>query len=66
MKNHQVIDWNEISRRGLLERINREIMHPLGLAVCREVETGNSPGALVSDDGPWIYPDQADSGGEHY
>ncbi|WP_442512712.1 DUF7415 domain-containing protein [Pseudomonas aeruginosa] len=43
---------------GLLERINREIMHPLGYAVCREVETGRSPGALVSDDGPFVYPDQ--------
>jgi len=53
------IDWNEISRRGLLERINREIMHPLGLAICREVETGISPGALVSDDGPFVYPDAA-------
>ena len=60
MKSPKVIDWNEISRRGLLERINREIMHPLGLAVCREVETGQSPGALVSNDGPWVYPDQVE------
>ncbi|APQ14762.1 hypothetical protein BJP27_24420 (plasmid) [Pseudomonas oryzihabitans] len=52
---HQVIDWNEISRRGLLVRINREIMHPLGLAVARDVETGKSPGALVSPDGAWAY-----------
>lgn len=51
------IDWNEISRRGLLERINREIMHPLGLAVARDVESGASPGALVSADGAWRYPD---------
>lgn len=54
----ETIDWSEISRRGLLERINREIMHPLGLAVCRVVETGVSPGALVSDDGPFVYPDE--------
>lgn len=59
MKQYERIDWNEISRRGLLERINREIMHPLGLAICREVETGVSPGALVSDDGPFVYPDVA-------
>ncbi|WP_312477995.1 DUF7415 domain-containing protein [Stutzerimonas nitrititolerans] len=55
----ETIDWNEISRRGLLERINREIMHPLGLAVCRVVETGVSPGALVSDAGPFVYPDES-------
>jgi len=52
------IDWNEISRRGLLVRINREIMHPLGLAIVRIPETGTSPGALVSDDGPFVYPER--------
>ena len=60
----KVIDWNEISRLGLIERINREIMHPLGYAVCREVETGMSPGALVSPDGQWVYPDQVESSRE--
>lgn len=44
------IDWNEISRRGLLERINREIMQPAGLAAFRVVETGVSPGAQVLPD----------------
>jgi len=63
MKKPKVIDWNEISRLGLLERINREIMHPLGYAVCREVESGRSPGALVSEDGPWVYPDQVQQQG---
>lgn len=53
----ELVDWNELSRRGLLVRINREILHPLGLAVCRDVETGSSPGALVSPDGEWAYPD---------
>lgn len=57
MTKPKLINWNEISQLGLLERINREIMHPLGYAVCREVETGTSPGALVSDDGPWVYPE---------
>jgi hypothetical protein len=63
MNKPKVIDWNEISRLGLLERINREIMHPLGYAVCREVESGRSPGALVSEDGPWVYPDQVEQQG---
>lgn len=63
MNKPKVIDWNEISRLGLLERINREIMHPLGYAVCREVESGRSPGALVSEDGPWVYPDQDEQQG---
>lgn len=60
MNKPNLIDWNEISRRGLLERINREIMHPLGLAVCRITEDGTSPGALVSEDGPFAYPEGFD------
>lgn len=49
------INWNQISELGLLERINKEIMHPLGLAVYREPDTGNSGGAFVADDGLWQY-----------
>lgn len=49
------IDWNELSRRGLLVRINNEILHPLGLAIMREPETGSSPGALIASDGRWEY-----------
>jgi hypothetical protein len=55
MTTYETIDWNEISRRGLLVRINREIMHPLGLAICRVPETGISLGAIVSPDGAFIY-----------
>ena len=58
------IDWNELSRLGLLERINREILHPLGYAVARDVESGSSPGALVSLDGAWAYPEDLEGGGE--
>lgn len=57
MENCERIDWKEISDRGLLVRINREIMHPLGLAVYRDVEKGVSPGALISPDGKWEYGD---------
>ncbi|MNP80999.1 hypothetical protein D3C76_1792490 [compost metagenome] len=55
MSDLKVIDWNEISRLGLHERINREIMHPLGLAIFRVVETGASPGAYVAPDGVFEY-----------
>ena len=49
------IDWNEASRQGLIERINTEILHPLGLAMCRTPEDGGSPGLLVAEDGLWEY-----------
>lgn len=49
------IDWNQMSELGLIERINREILHPLGLAVTRNPDTGKSDMILVSDDGVWDY-----------
>lgn len=51
----EMLDWNELSEAGLIVRINDEILHPIGLAMCRTVEDGKSPGALVSDDGVWEY-----------
>ena len=54
MKN---IDWNKASELGLIERINKEILHPLGLAMCRDTETGTSPCLLIADDGVWSYAD---------
>lgn len=51
----KTIDWNKMSELGLLYRINKEILHPLGLAVSRTVETGSSDSILVSDDGEWEY-----------
>lgn len=49
------INWNQISELGLLERINKEIMHPLGLAVFRDTADGSSGGAFVADDGVFQY-----------
>lgn len=49
------LDWNEIAKLGLLQRINKEIMHPLGLAVYRDPSDGSSGGALIADDGVWEY-----------
>lgn len=54
MKN---IDWNKASELGLIERINRQILHPLGLAMTRNPETGASECLLVADDGIWEYAD---------
>lgn len=49
------ISWNELSERGLIIRINKEILHPIGLAVFRDPQTGLSRGALVSPNGVWEY-----------
>ncbi|ENC41856.1 ASCH domain protein [Escherichia coli P0299917.5] len=37
---YKIVNWKELSERGLVFRINHEIMHQLGLAVMYEPETG--------------------------
>lgn len=49
------VDWNKLSELGLLERFNREILHPLGIAAFFNPETGQSGGALISNDGEFEY-----------
>ena len=39
---YEIVNWKELSERGLVFRINHEIMHQLGLAVMYEPETGMS------------------------
>lgn len=51
----KTINWNQMSELGLIERINREILHPLGLAISRNPENGCSEAIFVADDGVWEY-----------
>jgi hypothetical protein len=44
-----------MSELGLIRLINREILHPIGLAISRNPEIGTSDEILVSDDGEWEY-----------
>ncbi|HDX1952049.1 TPA: DUF3850 domain-containing protein [Escherichia coli] len=37
---YEIVNWKELSERGLVFRINHEIMHQLGLSVMYEPETG--------------------------
>ena len=49
------IDWNQASELGLVERINTEVLHPLGLAMARNPDDGTSPCVLVADDRVFKY-----------
>jgi len=51
------IDWNQASKLGLIQRINSEILHPLGLAMTRNTTTGASDFILVAEDGHYEYSD---------
>ncbi|EHM8546181.1 MULTISPECIES: DUF7415 domain-containing protein [Salmonella] len=50
------LDWNQLSALGLIFRLNHEILHPMGLAIFRDPNTGVSEGALVAPDGVFTYP----------
>jgi len=52
------IDWNKASDLGLIQRINSEILHPLGLAMTRDPETGSSPDLIFSTDEGILYSDE--------
>jgi hypothetical protein len=53
-----LLNWKELSEKGLVFRINHEILHPLGLAIGYETLNGVSGGAFVADDGVWQYSDE--------
>lgn len=53
-----LLNWKELSDKGLVFRINHEILHPLGLAIGYETLNGVSAGAFVADDGVWQYSDE--------
>lgn len=55
---YEIVNWKELGERGLVFRINHEIMHQLGLAVMYESVTGLSGGAVVAADGMWSYSDE--------
>ena len=48
------LDWNDMSDLGLLYFINTTVLHPIGLAIARDPETGQST-IIKADDGRFIY-----------
>lgn len=52
------ISFNEMSDRGLIWKINKEVLHPLGLALARNLD-GTSNGCLVAPDGVWEYDEES-------
>lgn len=52
------LNWKELSEKGLVFRINHEILHPLGLAIGYETLSGVSGGAFIAGDGVWQYSDE--------
>lgn len=57
--NYKEIDWNTASKLGIITRINKEVLHPLGLAMTRNPSTGSSDSLLIAPDGFWEYSPDA-------
>lgn len=49
-----MVDFKTLSDMGLVFAINK-LLHPFGLALSYDPDTGESEGALVADDGKWEY-----------
>lgn len=54
----KIADFEKLSEMGLIWKINKEILHPLGLALSRDGKI--SRGAMIANDGAWEYPPDVD------
>ena len=54
----KLVNFNELSEYGLIWKINKDILHPLGLALARNTD-GTSNGCMVASDRVWEYDNEA-------
>ena len=54
---YKIMDFEEMSNNGLIWKINKEILHPLGLALARDGDT--SPGCMIAPDGKWEFNEES-------
>lgn len=52
-----IVDFKALSDYGIVVQINK-LLHPLGLSVCYDNQTGTSAGAVVSDALTWVYTEE--------
>lgn len=57
--NKPTLNWNDMSGMGLLYAINKLVLHPIGLAIARDEETGDSV-IIKAKDGVFEYGRGAD------
>ena len=54
---YKIMNFEEMSANGLVWKINKEVLHPLGLALARDGAT--SPGCIIAPDGKWEYSEES-------
>jgi len=55
------INWNQLSELGLLEEINRKVLHKHGIAATRNPDNGASDFLIVADDRVFEYSQDIES-----
>jgi len=60
----KTVNWNNLSEWGLIYKINKEVLHPLGLALSRDPETGVSEAIIIADDLIWEYTAEIEKNNE--
>lgn len=56
----KIVNFNDLDNYGLIWKINKEILHPLGLALDKN-EDGTSKGCRVASSGLWEYSEEANN-----
>ena len=49
-KQTTMVDFKQLSEFGLIHLINKQVLHPLGLALSYVLESGESKGAIIASD----------------
>lgn len=60
---YEIMDFEEMSKNGLIWKINKEVLHPLGLALARGEDENGKPvsfGCAIAPDGFWEYTKEAE------
>ena len=59
-KQTTMVDFKQLSEFGLIHLINKQVLHPLGLALSYILESGESKGAIISPDLSWEFSPETD------
>jgi len=59
----KTVNFKQLSEWGLIHKINKDILHPLGLALFRN-DDGSSNGCIVAEDLHFSYPPETNERNE--
>lgn len=54
----ETVNWNEASKLGLVDKINEQVLHPIGMSITRNSNSGASPCILKNNGGEWEHENE--------